>query len=274
MAERRMFAKTIIDSDAFLEMPMSARLLYYDLGMRADDDGFINSPKKIMRTVGASDDDMRILILRKFIIPLDKGIVVIKHWRIHNYIRNDRYKPTVYIEQKKKLELNSNNGYSLKNTNGIPTVYQMETQDRLGKVSIGKVNNSTTTTNTHACIQDNELIDDHEEELPVEELQTSDIYSYLERAWGRTLSPYEYTLLENWTNDEITRYAIKESVKCNARSIKYVETIVKALKAKGIKTEAEAIKESDNFKARKQKNCNNKVDDVFERYANSGGTDE
>lgn len=274
MAERRMFAKTIIDSDAFLEMPMSARLLYYDLGMRADDDGFINSPKKIMRTVGASDDDMRILILRKFIIPLDKGIVVIKHWRIHNYIRNDRYKPTVYIEQKKKLELNSNNGYSLKNTNGIPTVYQMETQDRLGKVSIGKVNNSTTTTNMHACIQDNELIDVHEEELPVEELQTSDIYSYLESAWGRTLSPYEYTLLENWTNDEITRYAIKESVKCNARSIKYVETIVNALKAKGIKTEAEAIKESDNFKARKQKNCNNKVDDVFERYANSGGTDE
>ena len=91
MAERRMFAKTIIDSDAFLDMPMSARLLYYDLAMRADDDGFINSPKKIMRFVGASMDDLNILAIRKFIIPFDNGVVVIKHWRIHNYIRKDRY---------------------------------------------------------------------------------------------------------------------------------------------------------------------------------------
>ena len=89
MAERRMFAKTIIDSDAFLDMPMSARLLYYDLAMRADDDGFINSPKKIMRFVGASMDDLNILAIRKFIIPFDNGVVVIKHWRIHNYIRKD-----------------------------------------------------------------------------------------------------------------------------------------------------------------------------------------
>ena len=91
MAERRMFAKTIIDSDAFLDMPMSARLLYYDLGMRADDDGFINSPKKIMRMIGASNDDVNILIARKFVIPFDSGVVVIKHWRINNYLRNDRY---------------------------------------------------------------------------------------------------------------------------------------------------------------------------------------
>ena len=84
MAERRMFAKTIIDSDAFLEMPISARLLYYDLGMRADDDGFINSPKKIMKMIGASEDDINILILKKFIIPFDNGVVVLKHWRIHN----------------------------------------------------------------------------------------------------------------------------------------------------------------------------------------------
>ena len=87
MAEKRMFAKTIIDSDAFIEMPISARLLYYDLGMRADDDGFVNSPKKIMRMIGASEDDMRILAMRKFIIPFDNGLVVIKHWRINNYLR-------------------------------------------------------------------------------------------------------------------------------------------------------------------------------------------
>lgn len=138
MAERRMFAKTIIDSDAFLEMPMSARLLYYDLGMRADDDGFVNSPKKIMKIVGASNDDMNILILRKFIIPFEKGIVVIKHWKIHNYIRSDRYKPTVYVEEKAMLEMNLNDGYTLKNSDGIPNGYQRDTQDRIGKSSIGQ----------------------------------------------------------------------------------------------------------------------------------------
>ena len=89
MAERRMFAKTIIDSDSFLDMPVSARLLYYDLGMRADDDGFVNSPKKIMKMIGATQDDLSILILKKFIIPFESGVVVIKHWKIHNYIRKD-----------------------------------------------------------------------------------------------------------------------------------------------------------------------------------------
>ena len=138
MAERRMFAKTIVDSDAFLEMPMSARLLYYDLGMRADDDGFVNSPKKIMKMIGASNDDMNILILRKFIIPFDSGIVVIKHWKIHNYIRNDRYKPTPYIKEKAMLEMKTNDGYTLKNNVGIPDVYQMDTQDSLDKDSLDK----------------------------------------------------------------------------------------------------------------------------------------
>ena len=146
MAERRMFAKTIVDSDAFLEMPMSARLLYYDLGMRADDDGFVNSPKKIMKIIGASNDDMNILILRKFIIPFDSGVVVIKHWKIHNYIRSDRYKPTPYTKGKSMLEMKTNDGYTLKNGDGIPNGYQRDTQDRLGKDrldkdSIGKDNN-------------------------------------------------------------------------------------------------------------------------------------
>ena len=142
MAERRMFAKTIIDSDAFLEMPISARLLYYDLGMRADDDGFVNSPKKIMRMVGASPDDLNILALRKFIIPFDNGVVVIKHWKIHNYIQNDRYHETAYKEQKDMLELDENKAYRLpKSGENVPCIqdgYNMDTQVRLGKDSIGK----------------------------------------------------------------------------------------------------------------------------------------
>ena len=145
MAERRMFAKTIIDSDAFIDMPITARLLYYDLGMRADDDGFVNSPKKIMRMVGASQDDLAILISKKFIIPFETGVVVIKHWRIHNYIRNDRYKPTKYEEEMSQLAIKENGAYTLgipdgnqMDTTGIPMVSSLDTQDRLGKDRLGK----------------------------------------------------------------------------------------------------------------------------------------
>lgn len=141
MAERRMFAKTIIDSDAFLDMPVTARLLYYDLAMRADDDGFVNSPKKIMRMIGASQDDLSILCLRKFLIPFDNGVVVIKHWRIHNYIQTDRYKPTSYQDEKAQLEVAENKSYRLKNgmdTNCIQDVSTVDTQVRLGKDRLGK----------------------------------------------------------------------------------------------------------------------------------------
>ena len=147
MAERRMFAKTIIDSDAFLEMPISARLLYYDLGMRADDDGFVNSPKKIMRMVGASPDDLNILSLRKFIIPFENGVVVIKHWKIHNYIRKDTYSETPYKEQRALLELDENNAYRMiPEQNQIP-VNEPSTErglpvdtgkDRIGKDRLGQ----------------------------------------------------------------------------------------------------------------------------------------
>ena len=133
MAERRMFAKTIIDSDMFLDMPLSTQSLYFHLSMRADDDGFINNPKKIQRMIGASDDDLKVLVMKRFILPFDSGVVVIKHWRMHNYIRNDRYKETVYQEEKSQLLLKENGSYTELTTIGIPDGNQVETQDRLGK---------------------------------------------------------------------------------------------------------------------------------------------
>ena len=136
MAERRMFAKTIIDSDAFLDMPLSTQALYFHLSMRADDDGFINNPKKIQRMIGAADDDLKVLITKKFIIPFESGIVVIKHWKIHNYIQKDRYKETVYLEEKAMLEVKDNKGYTLLDTPCIHDVYISDTQVRLGKDSI------------------------------------------------------------------------------------------------------------------------------------------
>ena len=152
MAERRMFARTIIDSDAFLDMPITARLLYYDLAMRADDDGFVNAPKRIMRTVGASDDDLQILAAKKFIIPFDNGVVVIKHWRIHNYIRKDTYNRTPYIEQLNALELDENKAYTIRkdlkeltqdnepSTERPRTVHEPSTQVILGNTSLYKDN--------------------------------------------------------------------------------------------------------------------------------------
>ncbi len=139
MAERRMFAKTIIDSDAFLDMPTSARLLYYDLSMRADDDGFINSPKKIIRMTGASDDDLKVLIIKKFVIPFENGVVVIKHWLIHNYIRKDTYNETPYKEQKAMLIVDENKSYKLINDNSVQAVDEPSTQVRLGKDSIDNI---------------------------------------------------------------------------------------------------------------------------------------
>ena len=136
MAERRMFAKTIIDSDSFLDMPLSAQALYFHLSMRADDDGFINNPKKIQRMIGASDDDCKLLLLKRFLITFESGVVVIKHWKIHNYIRQDRYKPTIYQGEKALLIEKENKAYTEKENLGIPNDYQMETQVRLGKDSI------------------------------------------------------------------------------------------------------------------------------------------
>ena len=114
MAEKRMFAKTIIDSDAFIDMPMSAQCLYFHLCMRADDQGFINNPRKIQRMIGSGNDDLKLLIVKKFIIPFDSGVIVIKHWWIHNYIRGDRVKGTVYSEEMAQLTRKANGAYTLK----------------------------------------------------------------------------------------------------------------------------------------------------------------
>lgn len=148
MAERRMFSKTIVDSDTFLDMPLSTQALYFHLSMRADDDGFINNPRKIQRVIGATEDDLKLLVAKSFIIPFESGVVVIKHWKIHNYIQNDRYKETVYLDERRKLSVKENKEYTLDlsnmDTECIQNGYTMETQVRIGKDSIGKNNISNT----------------------------------------------------------------------------------------------------------------------------------
>lgn len=141
MAEKRMFAKTIVLSDAFLDMPVTARCLYFTLGMLADDDGFVNSPKSIMRQCGASADDLKVLLSKKFLLAFESGVIVIKHWRINNYLRNDRYHKTAYISEKNELLIDEQGVYHKTDdyevgipSSGIPR----EDKTRLDKIRLDK----------------------------------------------------------------------------------------------------------------------------------------
>lgn len=148
MANKRMFSLSLIDSDIFLDLPISSQNLYFHLCMRADDDGFINNPRRIQRMIGSSDDDLKLLMAKQFIIPFDSGIVVIKHWKIHNYIQKDRYHPTMCVDEKLQITENTDGSYELlsgvtdtpclqdvseMDTECVQDVSRMDTQVRLGK---------------------------------------------------------------------------------------------------------------------------------------------
>ena len=151
MAERRMFTQKIIDSDPFLDMPLSTQALYFHLNMRADDDGFVNNPKRIQRTIGASEDDLKLLVAKRFVIGFENGVIVIKHWRMHNTLRKDRYNPTQYQEEFALLDVKGNNAYTEKvaelpepEIESVATTWQpsgnhLVTQDSIGKGSVVKV---------------------------------------------------------------------------------------------------------------------------------------
>ncbi len=110
----------IVDSDAFLDMPLSTQCLYFHLNMRADDDGFISNPKRIKRLIGASDDDLKLLVAKRFVLEFDDGVIVIKHWRMHNTIQKDRYTPTAYQDELSLLGVKQNKAYSLTEGEIIP----------------------------------------------------------------------------------------------------------------------------------------------------------
>lgn len=179
-----MFSMKIIDSDAFIDMPMSSQLLYFHLSMRADDDGFVSNPKKIIRMLGSSDDDYKVLIAKRFIIQFENGICVIKHWKIHNYIQSDRYKETVYIDEKKSLNIKENGSY----TECIQNVYTLDTEVKLNKVKLNKIkldsNTKTQDFFTNNKLQENVLDLLEKKGLP-NELAINEIKSFIEY-WTET----------------------------------------------------------------------------------------
>ena len=148
MAERRMLSSKVVCSDSFIEMPFSAQGLYVQLVMEADDDGFLNRAKRIQMAIGATPDDLEMLIQKRFILAFPNGVVVIKHWRMNNQIRKDRYTPTQYQDEFKMLEIKDDGAYTEREKENMvdtlatkwqPNGNQMATQYRLGKDSIGKV---------------------------------------------------------------------------------------------------------------------------------------
>jgi len=161
MAIRRMLSKKIIDTDFFLDLPATSQILYFHLALRADDDGFISAPKRIMRMVGSAEDDYKLLIAKEFVIPFETGVCVIKHWRVHNYIQKDRYTPTFYKFEKSMIEPDpsNDNAYIFVDTECIQPGHKMLPQVRLGKVrlELGK-HQQEDDADTNADLLDNQEI--------------------------------------------------------------------------------------------------------------------
>ena len=249
MAERRMFTSQIIDSDAFQDMSLSAQALYFHLGMKADDDGFLGNPKRVQRMIGASEDDMKPLLMKNFIYLFDTGICVIKHWKMHNYIQKDRYKPTAYELEKSMLELKQNKAYTIKNPSCIQNGYILDTtctprlgKDRLGKVSIVEDSKRHLNNINNACVSP---FMDVEEQLQIQEQELTDMYNsplfdLYEQGFGRPLSQREVQTICQWTKeheDRLIRYALREALTYNKQSIDYVDRTLLKWKQRGFTAE-------------------------------------
>lgn len=251
MAERRMFAKSVIDSDLFLDMPPTTQMLYFHLAMRADDDGFINNPRRIQRMIGASDDDMRILIAKQFILTFENGVIVIRHWKLHNYIRKDMYHPTEYQAERQMLSLKNNKSpYELnadagsqdssRTCNGYVTDSSRTCnenvsigKDRKGKDRIGKVRLDAAATDTPSSGECQEKVQD---------LYDGDRGEVV-TAFCDNLQAFAGNLVLEQLNDVYDRYgkqwclaAIKEAAVNGGRSIQYVIKVLERWEREGFKS--------------------------------------
>ena len=250
MAERRMFAKSVIDSDLFLDMPPTTQMLYFHLAMRADDDGFINNPRRIQRMIGASDDDMRILIAKQFILTFENGVIVIRHWKLHNYIRKDMYHPTEYQAERQMLSLKNNkspyelnadagsqdssrtcNGYVTDSSRtGNETVSigkERKGKDRIGKVRLDAAANTPSSGECQEKVQD---------------LYDGDLGEVV-TAFCDNLQAFAGNFVLEQLNDVYDRYgkqwclaAIKEAAVNGGRSIQYVIKVLERWEREGFKS--------------------------------------
>ena len=263
MAERRMFSKTIVDSDAFLDMPLSTQALYFHLSMRADDDGFLNNAKKIQKIIGASDDDLKLLIIKRFVIAFDDGIIVVKHWRMNNYLRKDRYTPTVYQEEFKMLGIKDNGAYTLLDTAGIPDGNQCVT--RLPQVSIGKDSIDKDSINT--ICQELEAPDRKKAiSLTLNDKSEYWIYGDQVEQWSQLFPAVdvmqELRKMKSWLDSNPSRRKTKKGI------LRFVNGWLSKEQDKGRVEHRKPVKDNNNFKRR------NYDMDELERQLMEGQFDE
>ena len=232
MAQKRMFDKTITNNDNFLEMPDSTQNLYFHLSMEADDDGFVDNWKSIMRMTGKKNDDLKLLIAKSFIIPFETGVIVIKHWRINNYLRKDRYHQTKYLKEKSLLTIEENEAYELKKDGGIPIGNREENS-----------------------IEENSIEENSIEENSIEEYigqnKQDTLYDFLQKELGRTLSSTEIEKVREWEDNELTRYAVKTAILNGAYTINYIDAIIYNWQKLGIKSVSQAQEETKRHRDKK-----------------------
>ena len=198
MATRRAFTTKITESDAFLDMPLSTQCLYFHLNMNGDDDGFINNPKRIMRLIGATDDDLKLLIAKSFVLVFESGVIVIKHWRMHNTLKNDRYHPTDYQEEYRMLGIKDNQSYTWKQNGNI-----LETEHNITKHNITEHNKNI----KHKYGEYNNVLLSDEELEKLKNEFSNDYKDRIERvseycaSTGKTYKNYLATI-RNWKRRE------------------------------------------------------------------------
>ena len=240
MARKRMFDLEIVDTDLFLEMPQSTQNLYFHLGMRADDDGFVSNPKKIIRTIGANDDDLKILFSKQFIIPFETGVVVIRHWKLNNYLRKDRYTETIYKEEKKQLVEDENGVYNLSSTFGIPKNNQKVTNG-IHSIEKNSKEESSIERNSSSSVK-NILYDSSVEKLQkvmIETIGTTNINNIKECIDYLDKLPLE-----------LIEYALRKTARIERPSWKYTIPILESYIKKGFKTIDEAKAEDLKHKTK------------------------
>lgn len=253
MAQRRMFSRKITETDHFLEMPLSSQALYFHLNMGADDEGFIDKAKTIQRTIGASDDDMKLLIAKGFLIPFDSGVVVVRHWRIHNYIQADRFQATIYQNEKEQLDFDKSKIASIKPLDRcIQNGYKMDTQvrlgeDRLDKDRLDKVNN---------------LYSGEDEKKSLSQIIKSSNIKINDR---QAQQVQEYIGLDNMTV-EMIEYAVQLTEDAGAESFNYLNKILKSWKDKGLTSLDEAKEETSGFRDSKNSTSRRVGNSIIQTY--------
>lgn len=244
MAEKRMFSKKVTDSDSFIELPSTTQALYFHLNQGADDDGFNNQIQLAMTKAHASPDDLKLLIVKNFVLKFENGIIVIKHWRLHNTLRKDRYAPTEFQEEIHTLNISANGVYTTKEIDEICIGNQMATTwQPLGNPDKNRLDKNRLDNSTN--------------------IDSNNIYELFEKSFGRTISPLEYENIAKMLSDyseEFVKKALSEAVSRNAFSLVYIERILINWKSNNLQTIEDVEKFIEKFHTKK--NITEETDDL------------